>query len=128
MSDDLSPARTAAVAGFVAAAVREARDLDDTMAKVDEVISRTRPVDLNDVLAKRGVLTDENLQKARSLVDVTLAGSPPPQRARIEAELRTELADQLKAVRHRNKTHPATPDTYFWGITVAERIIRGDHP
>lgn len=41
---------------------------------------------------------------------------------------RESVADQIHAVRHRNHTHPATPDTYYWGVTTAEKIARGEQP
>lgn len=152
VTGDLSPVRRAAVAGFVAAAVRDAQHLEGRMARANGIIARTEPIDTGTFLAKCGVLTDENLQKASALVAVARAGSPPPQPLRfldrqiaqleaaeaervaredelwLEAIARNNILDQLEAVRHRDRTHPATPDTYFWGITTAERIIRGDHP
>jgi hypothetical protein len=49
-------------------------------------------------------------------------------RLRIEAEVRNDLLDRLAAVRHRADLEHATPDTYFWGITTAERIVGGGQP
>lgn len=123
------PKEAHAVAGFVAAAVRDARVIEDTMARVNETL--ISKVDALDFLLPK-TLDPDLLQEAIASIE----GTPgtvrlKPAQVRIDEAVtaeRARLLGELEKVRHRDHTHPATPNTYFWGITVAERIIRGEQP
>lgn len=42
----------------------------------------------------------------------------------IEQRIRARLADELYQLRHRRREHQ--PDSWFWAITHAERVVRGE--
>lgn len=76
-------------------------------------------------VTRRNVPDHFELPDPGAMIDIPPAVATPT-RSQMEAELRAMLADEIHRLRFDGGVG-SVPDSYFWGITHAERIIRGDH-